>query len=305
MTSKQANGRVLGFTPAWVLAYAKPGKGEQIAYYVRTKFGERLNLIDFEVDRYELDRLLSHNWDPAADSTTGAWEPVPAETTFDLDNHYQLPEPNDSSFVFVGGTGYAVGNRILILGSQVGGVNGTNNIVVTVEQVDVNGTIEQARATGLAPMFSTGNTYTNIAGTNITGSNAVFTVTKYAQTYTVTVTNPGTNYAVGEQLTVSGTSLGGSTPNNNATITVTSVDSSGSITAATISGTATTGTVSYTSIIGVAIVGSGATWDIEVVGADATTFDGTSLRFIAPVDMYTNTTDYDKYLVFPRRTILG
>jgi hypothetical protein len=83
MTSKQSNGRVLGFTPAWVLAYVKPGRGDQVAYYVRTKFGERLNLIDFEVDRYELDRLLSHNWDPAGDSTTGAWEPTPAETTFD------------------------------------------------------------------------------------------------------------------------------------------------------------------------------------------------------------------------------
>jgi hypothetical protein len=221
MTSKQSNGRVLGFTPAWVLAYVKPGRGDQVAYYVRTKFGEQLNLIDFEVDRYELDRLLSHNWDPAGDSTTGAWEPAAAETTFDLVNHYQLPEPNDSSFVFVGGTGYAVGNTILILGSQVGGVDITNNITITVEQVDATGTIEQARATGFAPLFSTGNTYTNVVGTNITGS------------------------------------------------------------------------------------GVGATWDIEVVGADATIFDGSSVRFIAPVDMYSNTTDYDKYLVFPRRTILG
>jgi hypothetical protein len=221
MTSKQSNGRVLGFTPAWVLAYVKPGRGDQVAYYVRTKFGERLNLIDFEVDRYELDRLLSHNWDPAGDSTTGAWEPAAAETTFDLVNHYQLPEPNDSSFVFVGGTGYAVGNTILILGSQVGGVDVTNNITITVEQVDTVGRIEQARAAGFAPLFSTGNTYTNVVGTNITGS------------------------------------------------------------------------------------GVGATWDIEVVGADVTTFDGSSVRFIAPVDMYSNTTDYDKYLVFPRRTILG
>jgi hypothetical protein len=84
MTSKQSNGKVLGFTPACVLAYVKPGKGDQIAYYIRTKFGERLNLVDFEVDRYELDRLLSKNWDPIADSTGGAWEPTPAETYFDL-----------------------------------------------------------------------------------------------------------------------------------------------------------------------------------------------------------------------------
>jgi hypothetical protein len=84
MTSKQANGKVLGFTPAWPIAYVKPGKGNQIAYYIKEQFGERLNLIDFEVDRYELDRLLTKNWDPVADSTYGAWEPAPAETYFDL-----------------------------------------------------------------------------------------------------------------------------------------------------------------------------------------------------------------------------
>jgi hypothetical protein len=166
MTSKQANGRVLGFTPAWVLAYVKPGRGEQIAYYIRTKFGERLNLIDFEVDRYELDRLLTKNWDPAGNSTTGAWEPVAAETTFDLDNHYQLPVPDDSSLAFTGGIGYSIGDTILILGNQVGGVDVTNNITITVDQVDANGTIVEARATGFAPLFSTGNTYTNVIGTN-------------------------------------------------------------------------------------------------------------------------------------------
>lgn len=221
MTSKQADGKVLGFTPAWVLAYAKPGKGDQIAYYIKTKFGERLNLIDFKVDRYELDRLLSKNWDPIADSTGGAWEPTPAETTFDIDAHYQLPVPNDSSLVFTGGTGYEVGDVIRIYGSQVGGTNTLNDITITVAVVDTNGTIEQAFCEGTAPLFSVGNDYFNIVGTNITGS------------------------------------------------------------------------------------GTGATWDIEVTGEDETTFDGQSVRFIAPVDMYSNTQAYDKYLVFPKQTILG
>jgi len=39
--------------------------------------------------------------------------------------------------------------------------------------------------------------------------------------------------------------------------------------------------------------------------AQQTTFDGNSLRFIVPVDMYTTTDEYDKYLVYPKRTILG
>jgi hypothetical protein len=96
MLSKQVNGQVLGFTPAWVIAYTQPGKSGQIKYNIETIFGTQLNSIDFEVDRYELDRLLTHNWDPIADSTHGAWEPTPAETTFD-----RIPGPET---VFDGGS---------------------------------------------------------------------------------------------------------------------------------------------------------------------------------------------------------
>jgi hypothetical protein len=82
MTSKQENGQVLGFVPAWVIAYVKPGQSARIAYNLRTQFGERLNLVDFEVDRYELDRFLTKNWDPV----TGNWVPSPPQyTRFDGD----------------------------------------------------------------------------------------------------------------------------------------------------------------------------------------------------------------------------
>jgi hypothetical protein len=81
MISKQADGSILGFTPAWVLAYTKPNCADRIAYYINTQFEQRLNVIDFEVDRYELDRLLSKNWD----SATGEWIPTPPTlTTFDI-----------------------------------------------------------------------------------------------------------------------------------------------------------------------------------------------------------------------------
>ena len=81
MTSKQADGSILGFTPAWVLAYAKPACADRIAYYIKNQFSPRLNVIDFKVDRYELDRLLSKNWD----SVTGEWIPTPSTlTTFDI-----------------------------------------------------------------------------------------------------------------------------------------------------------------------------------------------------------------------------
>jgi hypothetical protein len=87
MTSKQSNGRVLGFTPAWVIAYVKPGQSARVAYYINEIFGENLNLIDFKVDRYELDRSATFAWEPFEDSTElGQWIPSPpAATTFDSD----------------------------------------------------------------------------------------------------------------------------------------------------------------------------------------------------------------------------
>jgi hypothetical protein len=81
MTSKQQDGSVLGFVPAWVIAYVKPGRGAQVVYNINQQFGEQLNLIDFKVDRYELDRSASFAWDP----TDSQWIPQPpAATTFDL-----------------------------------------------------------------------------------------------------------------------------------------------------------------------------------------------------------------------------
>jgi hypothetical protein len=85
MTSKQTNGRVLGFTPAWVIAYVKPGESGRVAYNIQEIFGDQLNLVDYKVDRYELDRSQTHNWSPYDDSTVGGkWIPYPpAATIFD------------------------------------------------------------------------------------------------------------------------------------------------------------------------------------------------------------------------------
>lgn len=81
MVSKQVNGTVLGFTPAWVIAYTKPGESGQIAYNIKTQFGQRLNLVDFDVDRYELDNLLTKNWNRELQQ----WDPTPPSlTTFDV-----------------------------------------------------------------------------------------------------------------------------------------------------------------------------------------------------------------------------
>ena len=95
MLSKQANGRVLGFTPAWVIAYTNPGQSGQIAYNIETHFGNRLDLVDFEVDRYELDNFLTKNWDRVGQH----WVPQPPTlTTFDM-SHALATWINDSDVI--------------------------------------------------------------------------------------------------------------------------------------------------------------------------------------------------------------
>lgn len=80
MTSKQSDGRVLGFTPAWVIAYVKPGRSGLVQYRIRENLGYKLNVIDYKVDRYEIDRSQTHLWD----SYTDNWIPSPPlATTFD------------------------------------------------------------------------------------------------------------------------------------------------------------------------------------------------------------------------------
>ena len=210
MLSRQANGQTLGFTNAWVIAYTNPGQSGQIAYNIQQQFGDQLNLIDFEVDRYELDNLLTKNWDREAQH----WAPQPPTlTTFDVSTYYEVSS-------FNGGISYAVGDQIKILGSQVGGEDGINDITITVTGVNSSGIIQSVFSTGNSPLLTAGDTYSSIAGTNITG------------------------------------------------------------------------------------VGNGAIWNIQSTIGVQTVFDGGSLQFITPVDMYSSTQIYDKYLVFPKRNIL-
>lgn len=139
MTSKQANGRILGFTPAWVLAYTNPGRSNQIAYYIQTQFGDQLNMVDFKVDRYILDRELSKNWD----TVTQHWTPTPNLTTFD--------RFNTSGYNFLGQVNIAtdlafsdVNNRTMEYINNLGGLDGIisavdGNTIVFPKQQDYNG----------------------------------------------------------------------------------------------------------------------------------------------------------------------
>jgi hypothetical protein len=103
MTSKQTDGRVLGFTKAWVICYTNPGESDRISYNVRTQFGEILNRIDFISDRYILDNQLTANWVPNEDSTDGGnWNPSPPLTTTFNANQSVNPTSSGNETTFDG-----------------------------------------------------------------------------------------------------------------------------------------------------------------------------------------------------------
>jgi hypothetical protein len=139
MATKQSNGRVLGFTPAWVICYTKPGRSSQIAYYINRYYGDQLNKIDFGVDRYIIDRTLSKNWD----TETQQWIPEANLTTFD--------RFDTDGNVFVGTVNIAtnlaysdVNNRTMNYINNLGGLDGVvlnieDNTIVFVKQENYNG----------------------------------------------------------------------------------------------------------------------------------------------------------------------
>jgi hypothetical protein len=279
------------------LAYVKPGFGQQIAYNVRTQFGQQLNQIDFEVDRYSLDRTLSKNWDPVTQSCT----PPGAETSFDLELHYRVA--NDSTIP--GGSGYRVGDQIRILGTQVGGATPRNDILLTVNDVDNSGAILDVFGQGTAPLLSNGETFADVSGTNIeSGTGAQFAVKRVNLGYFVTIANGGSGYQLGDQLVILGSALGGVNNTNNCVLTVTQAGTLGNVLEISVQGVAAAGVALYPSQTAVKLYGSGAEFDFVIASGEITVFDGTSLRFIAPVDNYATGDEFDKYLVFPKRTIL-
>jgi Putative Ig domain len=120
MTSKQADGRVIGFTRALVLAYTVPNASDLIAYRLKNQ-QFNFNNLEFVVDRYQLDNSYSDYYNIDAGNFL-----TDAETTFD-----RYPKLIDL-FIDAGIVNYAVSipyewlNYRLVsdINAMVGGLDG-------------------------------------------------------------------------------------------------------------------------------------------------------------------------------------
>jgi len=97
MTSQQANGNTLGYTPAWVICYTKPGYSEIIKNNINTLWKDvngnllSLNKINFTIDRFTVDKSLTYNYDTTVDPH--AWVTLPGGSP--------IPDPINSKDFYV------------------------------------------------------------------------------------------------------------------------------------------------------------------------------------------------------------
>ena len=149
-----------------------------------------------------------------------------------------------------GGTGYKPGQRLVVLGTNLGGTSPANDLYLYIDTVDGSGAITAFASNGDFDSSAPGDgTYTAVTTTSPAGTMfsgwAQYSAT--ATTYTFNIYAGGNYYGVGDTFTVSGALLGGTTSTNDLTITVTAINGTGygagQITEVSTTGTAQNGTV--------------------------------------------------------------
>ena len=177
-----------------------------------------------------LDRILSYS------SVAGTTAGNGVGATFNVVN----TNGTYTATIAQAGSNYAIGDTVTVVGADLGGATTANNATVTVANV--------------GPVVYNNPTQSGYSGT---GTNATFDIEKTGPAYTtLNVTAGGSGFAAGETITIVGTQLGGATTANDATITITTVDGAGAITAATIAGVAAVNGP----ITGITIAGTGASF---------------------------------------------
>jgi hypothetical protein len=78
MTSQQSNGSTLGYTQAWVICYTKPGLANAIKTNIEVNWPYTLNQINFEIDRFSVDKSVTYNYNNR--TVPASWSELPSAT---------------------------------------------------------------------------------------------------------------------------------------------------------------------------------------------------------------------------------
>jgi hypothetical protein len=157
------------------------------------------------------------------------------------------------------GSGYVDGNRVLVIGTELGGATPLNDLTITVATT-LLGAIQTVVLSGTS--ISGDAEYTNLipdASTSVSGADATFDVSRSNAGYGLLLNQAGTGYLVNETLTILGASLGG-TIANDLVITIDSINLDGGIVTYSLVGTPVTSNASFGILSGT---------NIEVAGQNA------------------------------------
>lgn len=314
MTSRQNNGTVLGFTRAMVLTYTIPGKSEEIAYRIR-QVQDTFKLIDFTIDRYEWDSVLSTNYekDPAVGTgniTANTQSNVVIGSGTNFSN-----ELFPTTTIYVDGD--ILGNVNLVSNTTTLSftANALSNVSVSAFTYSTNLFIINnfVSATGTINANTNSNVITGIAS-NVTGSG---TITGNVNSTTITGigTAFNTQLAIGKNLYYSGNSIGIITSIQSANVLTLSGVLSSNLTnvAYTAEGVTTLFTrelyvgdsiVVNTNVILGTVKTINSNTNLILYSNSLSTVSNVAFEHTAR-DPYTTPTTGDQYLKFPQVTILA
>ncbi len=151
---------------------------------------------------------------------------IGTSATFDVTRSGGLYVVTDSQDSSSNGINYAVGDRLLIAGTDLGGASPANDVLIAVTEVDSGGAIVGFSASGAS--IDGGGNYTSVASSATTssgGAGALVDVIREGGTgaYTINLSNGGTGYQPGDTVTWYGTSFDGATTANDIVILVNGV----------------------------------------------------------------------------------
>ena len=174
------------------------------------------------------------------------------------------------------GSGYNTADTIVITGNKLGGASPANDVYLRVVSVNGTGGITDVRVEGSdessTPTFANAGSVTGKTLQNRVGSGCTFNISNNGTAYSIAIAVAGSNYESGQTFTVPGTELGGSSPTNDATVTVSTTTDQwnagtytyGIVSGLNVSGVAPTLPTSFTGIAGSneAHAGASGTFDI-------------------------------------------
>ena len=174
------------------------------------------------------------------------------------------------------GSGYNTADTIVITGNKFGGASPANDVYLRVVSVNGTGGITDVRVEGSdessTPTFANAGSVTGKTLQNRVGSGCTFNISNNGTAYSIAIAVAGSNYESGQTFTVPGTELGGSSPTNDATVTVSTTTDQwnagtytyGIVSGLNVSGVAPTLPTSFTGIAGSneAHAGASGTFDI-------------------------------------------